>query len=178
MLHTERLLLRRWREADREPFAELNADPLVMEHFPATLTRAQSDDLIDRIELCFETNGYGAWAVEVPGEIELSGFVGLWPQNDERLPFAPAVEIGWRLNRISWGRGIATEAASAALAFAFGELGLREIVSFTTAGNARSRAVMERLGMSRDPAEDFIHPQIDAADPLAPHVLYRVRAAG
>jgi len=176
LLRTERLLLRRWRAEDSAPFAQLNADPQVMEHFPATLTRAQSDALIEQIELCFKTHGYGAWAVEVPGEIELAGFVGLWPQNDPRLAFAPAVEIGWRLSRISWGRGIATEAATAALAYGFDRLGIEEVVSFTSAGNARSRAVMERLGMRHDPAEDFLHPQIDVAHRLARHVLYRLRA--
>jgi RimJ/RimL family protein N-acetyltransferase len=177
-LRTERLLLRRWRPEDSEPFAQLNADPQVMEHFPATLTRAQSDELIERIERSFAADGFGAWAVELPGSIPLAGFVGLWRQNDERLPFAPAVEIGWRLSRESWGRGIATEAASAAIGFGFGELGLEEIVSFTTVANTRSRAVMERLGMRRDPAEDFLHPQIAADDPLAAHVLYRIKAVG
>ena len=173
-LRTERLVLRRWRDRDRAPFASLNGDPFVMEHFPGTLTRAESDLLIERIEDCFRENGYGAWAVELPGEIPLAGFVGLWPQTDERLAFAPAVEIGWRLNRVSWGRGIATEAARAALAFGLGEIGLEEIVSFTTAANRRSRAVMERLGMTRDPVEDFLHPGLDPGHPLAPHVLYRI----
>jgi RimJ/RimL family protein N-acetyltransferase len=175
-LTTERLLLRRWRAADAEPFARLNADALVMEHFPATLSRAESDELIERIESSFREHGFGAWAVEVPGSVALAGFVGLWPQNSEQLPFAPAIEIGWRLGRDCWGRGIATEAATAALEFAFVELGLDEIVSFTTVANERSRAVMERLGMQRDPAEDFLHHAIPPGDPLAPHVLYRIRA--
>jgi len=174
VLRTERLLLRRWRPQDREPFAELNADPLVMEHFPATLSPAESDALIARIESSFISDGYGAWAVELPGSVPLAGFVGLWRQTDERLPFAPAVEIGWRLARETWGRGIATEAAAAALEFGFEQAGLDEIVSFTTVANDRSRAVMERLGMRRDPAEDFLHPALEAEDPLAPHVLYRI----
>lgn len=173
-LRTERLLLRRWRAADAEPFAQLNADPRVMEHFPATLSRTESDALIERMEGCFRANGFGAWAVEFPGSIALAGFVGLWPQNSEELAFAPAVEIGWRLATEAWGRGIASEAARAALDFGFGELGLDEVVSFTTAGNARSRAVMERLGMRRDPSEDFLHPSLPPDDALAPHVLYRV----
>jgi len=173
-LRTERLRLRRWRESDHEPFAELNGDPLVMEHFPATLTREQSDALIERIESCFREHGHGLWAVELPGLIPLAGFVGLWPQEAAELPFAPAVEIGWRLAREAWGRGIATEAATRVLEFGFGELGLDEIVAFTSAGNHRSRAVMERLGMGRDPAEDFLHPALDPASPLAPHVLYRL----
>ena len=176
LLRTERLLLRRWRPEDSEPFARLNADPQVMEYFPATLTRAQSDELIERIEDSFRSDGFGLWAVEMPGEIELAGFVGLINQKSEQLPFAPAVEVGWRLSRESWGRGIATEAARASVAFGFGELGLEEIVSFTTVANTRSRAVMERLGMRRDPAEDFIHPSLEPDHPLAPHVLYRVTA--
>jgi ribosomal-protein-alanine N-acetyltransferase len=145
-----------------------------MEHFPATLARAESDALIERIERSFRDDGFGAWAVELPGSIPLAGFVGLWRQNDPRLPFAPAVEIGWRLTREAWGRGIATEAAGVSLEFGFAELGLEQIVSFTTVANHRSRAVMERLRMSRDPAEDFLHPALPAADPLAPHVLYRI----
>lgn len=176
LLSTERLLLRRWRAGDAEPFARLNADALVMEHFPATLSRAESDELIERMESSFREHGFGAWAVQVPGSVELAGFVGLWPQNSEQLPFAPAVEIGWRLGRDCWGRGIATEAATAVLWFGFGELGVDEVVSFTTVGNQRSRAVMERLGMHRNPAEDFLHPAIDPGDPLAPHVLYRIKA--
>ena len=177
-LRTERLLLRRWREEDRAPFAELNGDPLVMEHFPATLSRAESDELIERMERSFREHGYGAWAVELPGSVALAGFVGLWPQNSAELPFAPAIEIGWRLSRECWGQGIATEAARAALAFGFGELGLEQIVAFTTVANDRSRAVMERLGMRRDPAEDFLHPALAADDPLAPHVLYRIAGEG
>jgi RimJ/RimL family protein N-acetyltransferase len=175
-LRTERLLLRRWRKEDRAPFAELNGDPLVMEHFPATLSRAESDELIERMERSFGEHGYGAWAVEVLGEIPVAGFVGLWRQNDERLAFAPTVEIGWRLSQASWGRGIATEAATAAIAYGVGELGLDEIVAFTTVGNHRSRAVMERLGMRRDRSDDFLHPGLEPDHPLAPHVLYRVRA--
>jgi RimJ/RimL family protein N-acetyltransferase len=175
VLETERLLLRRWRAQDSEPFARLNGDPEVMRHFPATLTRTQSDELIERIESSFIRDGFGAWAVELPREIELAGFVGLWRQTDEQLPFAPAVEIGWRLAREAWGMGIATEAATAAIAFGFEQLGLEEIVSFTTVANERSRAVMERLGMSRDPAEDFLHPALAPEHPQAPHVLYRLR---
>lgn len=175
-LRTERLLLRRWRSRDAEPFAGLNADPLVMEHFPATLARVQSDALIERMERSFRDNGYGAWAVELPGSLELAGFVGLWPQNSRQLAFTPAVEIGWRLCRAAWGRGIATEAAVACLDFGFGELGFDHVVSFTTAANKRSRAVMKRLGMHRNPAEDFLHPALDPLDPLAPHVLYRIDA--
>jgi RimJ/RimL family protein N-acetyltransferase len=171
-LVTERLVLRRWRAADSEPFAKLNGDPRVMEHFPARLSRAESDALIERIEDCFRERGYGLWAVELPGEAPLAGCIGLWPV-DEELPFAPAVEIGWRLDSRFWGRGLASEAASAALAFGFGELGLEQIVAYTAARNGRSRLVMERLGMVRDMEQDFLHPALAAEHPLAPHVLYR-----
>lgn len=172
-LNTERLLLRRWRPADLPPFAALNADPAVMEHLPATLSSAESAALIERIEMSFERNGYGLWAIEVPGEAECIGFVGLSPV-DFDVFFAPAVEIGWRLARPFWGRGFATEGAAAALTFGFEECGLGEVVSFTAQGNTRSRVVMKRLGMHRDPAEDFDHPQLPAGDPLRRHVLYRL----
>lgn len=175
-LSTERLLLRRWLDADLAPFAAMSADPEVMEHFPAVLSRDESAALVRRIERCFEERGYGLWAVQVRADDAFAGFVGLDPVLDERLAFAPAVELGWRLARPFWGRGIATEAARAAIAFAFDELALRELVSYTAVRNARSRRVMERLGMRRDPAEDFAHPGIAAGDPLAPHVLYRLDA--
>ncbi len=153
----------------------MNADSAVMEFFPALLTRAQSDDLVGRLETCFRENGYGAWAVEVPGEAPLIGFIGLWPAAP-LLPFAPAVEIGWRLARSYWGRGLAHEGALAAIDFAFEELSLEEIVAYTTVANVRSRRLMERLGMTRDPAEDFDHPEILRGDPLEAHVVYRLAA--
>jgi RimJ/RimL family protein N-acetyltransferase len=172
-LRTERLLLRRWRESDREPFAALNADPAVMEHFPATLARADSDLLIDRIEARFDELGYALWAVEVVDGGAFAGFVGLAPATFE-AHFTPAVEVGWRLAREHWGRGYATEAARAVLAFGFGQVGLDEIVSFTVPANVRSWSVMERLGMTRDPADDFDHPVIPPGHPLRRHVLYRL----
>jgi RimJ/RimL family protein N-acetyltransferase len=175
-LRTERLLLRRWRMSDREPFAAINADPAVMELYPAALTRADSDALIERIEDCFREHGYGLWAVEVVGETPLAGYVGLWPVEAE-LPFAPAVELGWRLARECWSRGIATEAAGACCTFAFERLGLMEVVAYTAAINTRSRRLMERLGMTHDPAEDFPHPGIAAGDRLRPHVLCRLAAS-
>ena len=173
-LHTERLLLRRWRAADLEPFAAMNADPEVMEHFPATLTLEQSRTSIERIEACFEANGYGFWAVELLGEVPFIGFLGLSPV-DRDMPFAPAVEIGWRLTREHWGHGYATEGASAVTRFAFQDLRLAEILAFTATGNLRSRRVMERLGMTRDAAEDFSHPSLAPDHPLAAHVLYRLK---
>ncbi len=172
-LRTERLLLRRWRPEDLEPFAALNADPTVMKFMPTTLSAAESARLIERIEAGFEANGYGLWALELPRQAPCVGFVGLAPVAVE-LSFAPAVEVGWRLARSLWGRGLATEGASAALAFGFEECGLHEVVSFTAQGNRRSRAVMARLGMHHDPGEDFDHPLLAAGDPLRRHVLYRL----
>jgi RimJ/RimL family protein N-acetyltransferase len=173
-LRTERLLLRRWRDDDRERFAALNADAAVTEFLPAQLTRAESDAFVDRIETGFEQNGFGLWAVEVPGEAPFVGFVGLSrPSFDAH--FTPAVEVGWRLAAERWGNGYATEGGRAALAFGFEVLALDEIVSFTVAANNRSRAVMERLGLSREPADDFDHPVLPVGSPLRAHVLYRIR---
>lgn len=165
--------MRRWRDSDREPFAALNADPEVMRHFPAALSRSDSDALIDRLEDHIDAHGYGLWALERLDDGRLLGFVGLQTVPPE-LPFAPTTEIGWRLARSAWGQGYATEAARAALRFGFAGVGLAEIVAFTTVGNTRSRAVMERLGMTRDPAEDFDHPGIAPPSPLRRHVLYRI----
>ncbi|MBO4273937.1 GNAT family N-acetyltransferase [Microbispora triticiradicis] len=171
-IRTDRLVLRRWREDDKEPFAALNADPVVMEHFPATLTREESDALVERAEAAIEERGFGWWAVEVDGEF--IGFTGL------SVPaftahFTPCVEIGWRLARSAWGHGYATEAARASLEYGFGTLGLTEVVSFTAVPNLRSQAVMRRLGMTRDPGEDFDHPVLPEGHPLRRHVLYRAR---
>ena len=153
----------------------MNADRHVMEHFPACLDRAASDQLIARIETGFDELGYGLWALELRATGEFLGFTGLTPASVE-AHFTPAVEVGWRLARRAWGQGYATEAALASLAFGFGDAGLGEIVSFTSAANVRSRAVMERIGMARDPAEDFDHPGLPAEHRLRRHVLYRVSA--
>ena len=168
-LSTERLILRHWRLDDRAPFARLNADPAVMEHFVSPLTGQESDGFADHIEAQFEKRGYGLWAVEVKGEAPFIGFVGLAYQD-----FAQAVEVGWRLDNEHWGHGYATEAARAAVADGFERLGVDEIVSYTVPANARSRAVMERLGMTRDPADDFDHPRVPEGHPLRRHVLYRL----
>jgi RimJ/RimL family protein N-acetyltransferase len=175
-LHTERLLLRRWRPADKEPFARLNSDPVVMEYFPSALDRAESDAFADRIEAGFDARGYGLWAVEIPGEADFIGFVGL-ALHDFPAHFTPAVEIGWRLARDYWGSGFATEAARTAIADGFERVGLGEIVSFTTAINVRSVAVMERLGMTHDPSDDFDHPRLPVGHHLRRHVLYRLSCA-
>jgi RimJ/RimL family protein N-acetyltransferase len=175
-LRTSRLLLRQWRDADYEPFAALNADPEVMRHFPAPMSRERSDAFGDRERQLIDERGWGIWAVEVPGEHVFVGFVGLAEPRFE-AHFMPAVEVGWRLAREHWGRGYATEAARAALAFGFETIGLEEIVSFTTVANERSRRVMERLGMTHDPTDDFEHPSLPPGDPIRPHVLYRIRRA-
>ena len=171
-LVTQRLRLRQWRDDDLAPFAALNADPEVMRYFPAPLTREQSDQLAGRIRSKIERQGWGLWAVEVAGGPPFIGFVGLSRPTFE-APFVPAVEIGWRLARMGWGHGYATEAAGAALGFGFEQLGLREIVSFTSTVNERSIRVMRRLGMSHDAADDFDHPRV-ADGPLRRHVLYRL----
>lgn len=155
----------------------MNADPEVMEHFPAPLPRGQSDELVEAIEAGFEVNGFGLWALEVREGGEFVGFAGLAVPGFE-AHFMPAVEVGWRLARFAWGKGYATEAARAAVAYGFEEVGLDEVVSFTTVGNRRSRAVMERLGMGHDSADDFDHPAIPVGHPQRPHVLYRLRRRG
>jgi RimJ/RimL family protein N-acetyltransferase len=175
VIRTERLLLREWREADRNDWAAMNADPAVMEFFPATLDRAQADAAFDRISAALASRGWGLWAVEHEGRF--LGFTGLSPVRFE-AHFTPATEIGWRLRRDAWGNGLATEAARAVMAFAFDDLGLDELVSFTSAGNARSRGVMERVGMTRDPSDDFDNPNVPRGDPLRRHVLYRALGKG
>lgn len=172
-LRTERLVIRTWRQADRDPFAEMNADPQVMEFFPSVLTREESDALVDRFETEFDELRFCPWAVELQHTGTFIGFVGLNRVRNE-MPFAPATEIGWRLARAFWGYGYSTEAGRVVLRFGFEELSLEQVVSFTSTVNKRSRRVMERLGMSRDPAEDFEHPRIPEGSRLRPHVLYRL----
>jgi RimJ/RimL family protein N-acetyltransferase len=174
-LITARLLLREWRAEDREPYAALNADPAVREFFPERLTRAQSDAQIAVFEEHFAAHGFGMWALSLRSGGELIGFTGMDLATYD-APFAPAVEIGWRLARTAWGHGYATEAALAALAFAFDQLESGEIVACTVPANRRSRAVMERLAMTHDPREDFDHPEVAAGHPLCRHVLYRLSA--
>ncbi len=175
-LRTPRLLLRPWRDSDRPPFAALNADPEVRRWFPSLQTRAESDATAAALQAHLDAHGFGLWAVEAPGVAPFLGFVGLQHVRFA-APFAPAVEAGWRLARAWWGRGYATEAARAALAHAFGPLALPEVVAFTVPGNAASRRVMERLGMTRDPADDFDHPRIPEGHPMRRHVLYRKKAS-
>jgi RimJ/RimL family protein N-acetyltransferase len=177
LIQTERLLLRRWRDADREPFAALNADPAVTQHLQGPMTRDRSDAFIERIEAWWDERGWGLWAIEVLGVAPFVGYVGLWPA--DYVTGAPMVEVGWRLAREHWGHGYVTEAARAALRFGFEVVGLAEIVSFTVPQNERSWRVMERIGLRRDPAGDFDHPRVDAvAYPhLVRHVFYRLDRA-
>lgn len=170
-LDTARLILRRWRDDDGGPFAALNADPVVMEHFVAPMTREQSDDFVDRIEAHFDEHGWGLWAVEVKSTGSFAGFIGLWPPNWK----PELVEVGWRLAHEFWGHGYAPEGAAAVVADGFDRLGLEEIVSFTAMANERSQRVMQKIGMTRDPSDDFDHPNVPEGHPLRRHVLYRQR---
>ena len=170
-LRTPRLLIRSWREDDFEAYAAMNADPRVMEFYPSVVSREESRM---RFDARLADRGYTFWPVEVLGGAPFIGMVGLGDP-DFQAHFMPAVEIGWRLAVEHWGKGYATEAARAALAFGFERLGLPEIVSFTTTANTRSRRVMEKLGMRRSPADDFLHPKIPDGHPMRPHVLYRLR---
>lgn len=169
-LRTERLILRAWRPGDRAPFATLNADPVVMEHFPSTLNAEQSDAMVDRIEVHFDAHGFGFWALEHDGRF--LGFTGLQHVGFVAA-FTPGVEVGWRLARDAWGQGYASEAATAALAY-----GLQRhdsIVSFTAVTNVRSQRVMRRIGMTYE--GEFDNPRLPEGDPLRRHVLYRIRAS-
>jgi RimJ/RimL family protein N-acetyltransferase len=172
-LSNGRICLRGWRDEDRHAFAAMNADARVMEFFPSRLSRVESDTMVDRIQEHFEEHGFGLWAIEVPNVAPFIGFAGLGVPRFS-AHFTPCVEVGWRLAYAHWGHGYATEAARWALGYGFGTLALSEIVSFTSATNNRSRAVMERLGMHRDPADDFDHPALPERHPLRRHVLYRI----
>jgi RimJ/RimL family protein N-acetyltransferase len=171
-IETERLTLREWYEDDREPFAQLNGDARVMEHFPALITPEDSNAFVDRVSASWE-RGFGLWAVEVRSSKEFIGFIGLAVPSWQ-TPFGPAIEIGWRLSFDAWGHGYATEGARAVLAWAGENVSAPggELVSFTTVGNVRSRRVMEKLGFVHDEASDFDHPMLpDWRDRR--HVLYR-----
>lgn len=173
VMETDRLIVRMWRDSDLAPFAALNADPEVMRYLPERLTRVRSDALAARIRARHSAQGFGYWALELKSGAPFIGFAGVNHAPFE-APFTPAVEIGWRLAHDHWGRGLGTEAARAVLAYAFETLRLQEIVSFTVPANRRSRAVMERLGMTRDPLGDFDHPGLPRGHRLSRHVLYRI----
>jgi len=175
-LATPRLSLRPWKDEDRAPFAAMNADPPVMEFLPGSMTREQCDAMINRVRAHFDRHGFGFWAVEAIGVADCIGFVGLSVPRFESH-FTPCVEVGWRLAREHWGKGYATEAARAALDFGFKQIRLEEIVSFTVPDNIRSRRVMEKLGMTHNPADDFDHPAFPQGHRLCRHVLYRLRSS-
>jgi RimJ/RimL family protein N-acetyltransferase len=171
-VETERLRLRHWRASDRKPFAELNSDPRVMEFLPSVIKRSESDAMADRCQALIEDRGWGFWAVERKDSGEFIGFTGLHVPSAP-LPFQPCVEVGWRLGFLHWGQGFATEAARKALEIGFDHLQLPEIVSFTSVGNVRSRAVMDRLGMIE--STRFEHPTLPEGHPLRLHILYRIQ---
>lgn len=172
MRSTERLRLRAWRPEDREPFAALNADPVVMEHFVAPLDRGESDAMVDRIEADFAERGWGLWAAERLDTGAFIGFIGLSVPGFE-ADFTPCVEVGWRLAKEHWGQGLAPEGAREAVRFGFDDLGLEEIVSFTYVGNESSRRVMEKIGMRFD--REFDHPRVPEGHRIRRHVLYTLR---
>jgi ribosomal-protein-alanine N-acetyltransferase len=172
-LETPRLILRRWRPSDAEPYAAINADPVAMEFFPSLSTRAESDAAIARIDAALERDGFGLWAVEVRDGARFIGFTGAQRPSFE-AHFTPCIEVGWRLAPAAWGHGYATEAARAVIDDVFAREDCDEIVAMTAVENRRSRAVMERLGMRYDPADDFDHPRVPDGHRLKRHVLYRL----
>ena len=173
-VRTDRLLMRRWRDSDRDPFAALNGDPETLKFFPATLDRAASDALVDRIEQHFEQQGFGLWALQVTETGQFIGFTGLNPLPDN-VPGAGGMEVGWRLVRDAWHHGYATEAARAALAVAFDGAGLADVWSMTAVLNEPSQAVMRRIGLTE--VARFDHPRVAAGHPLQPHVSYHLARA-
>jgi len=170
---TPRLLLREWRHSDRAAFAQMNADARVSEFLVRPVTRADSDEMVDRVDRCWRERGYGLWAAERRDSAAFIGYVGLWPATFD-APFTPAVEVGWRVAHEHWGHGFATEGAVEALRFGFEVMDMPEIVSFTAGANLRSIRVMQRLGMHQDPAGDFDHPAFGLDDPARRQVLYRL----
>lgn len=172
-LSTRRLVLRPWKDDDYQPFAALNADPVVMEHFPAPLNRAESDRFADQARRRLAEDGFGLWAVELPETAPFIGFVGISAATFA-ADFTPCIEVGWRLAREFWGQGLAPEAAARVVEFGFSELDLQEIFSFTATSNNRSMRVMEKIGM--EPAGRFLHPGLPPGHRLEPHILYRLAA--
>jgi len=174
MLETDRLILRRWRNSDREPWARITADPEVMEFFPSVLSKDKSDEFIGRMEAAYEKDGFAFLAAEAKEDGRLIGFIGLLTTTFE-AHFTPCVEIGWRLAKAEWGKGYAVEGAKLCLEHGFKDRGLREIISLTSKLNLKSIRVMQKLGMTTDPKENFLHPRIEAGHRLSEHVLYRIQ---
>ncbi len=175
MLQTDRLRLRHWLPSDSEPFARMNADQDVMRYFEKTRTRQESDDTIGRLKHHISEYGFGFWAAELRSNEAFVGFVGMQHVPSD-MPFAPAVEIGWRLDKAYWGQGLAPEAARACLVYAFSRLQLEEMVSFTAKSNMPSRRVMEKIGMKRDATRDFDHPAVSDGSDLKRHVFYSLKS--
>jgi RimJ/RimL family protein N-acetyltransferase len=173
-LHTKRCVLRQWKDSDLAPWCEMNADAEVRRYFPSKATEEEALAAAQRYRDAIAQRGWGTWALEIPGVLAFAGFVGLMVPHFD-APWIPAVEIGWRLPRTTWGQGFATEAAQAALDFGLSHLNLREIVAVTVPANMPSRRVMDRLGMMRDEAGDFDHPRIERGHPLQRHLLYRAQ---
>ena len=171
IISTERLCLRKWIDSDNEPFIKMNSDPEVMEYFPQSSTRAETLAMINRINLAFDKNDFGLWAVENKITKEFLGFTGFMIPQFESF-FTPCVEIGWRFKKESWGQGFATEAAKACLDYGFNKLGFNKIVSFTSSLNLKSEKVMQRIGMRY--VADFYHPKIEKENKLCRHVLYEI----
>jgi RimJ/RimL family protein N-acetyltransferase len=175
-IETARLTLRQWKEADIIPFAKMNCDPKVMEYFPSLSSAEESEALARRFQKHIEEHGFGPWAAELRSSGEFIGFIGLVTVGPQ-FPFAPAIEIGWRLAHQHWGQGLAPEGAIEALKVAFEKLNLEEVVSMTATLNLTSQRVMQKIGMSHQESDDFDHPKIEIAHPLCRHVLYRARQA-
>jgi len=173
MITTDRLILRPWKDEDKAPFAELNADPVVREFFPSILTREQSDASVRYLMDAYDRDGFCFFAAELKATGEFAGFIGIQPM-DFAVPGVaqPAVEIGWRLAHKHWGQGLATEGASAVMCYGFATLQLREIVAITVPANVRSRRVMDKIGMKHHSELDFDHPRVAEGHPLRRHVLY------
>jgi len=174
ILETKRLILRTWQNSDLEPFAKMNSDKDVMEFFPSILSKKESDELAAKINKHYGDNGYTLYAISLKETKEFIGFVGLLNVEKSTQYFAPSVEIGWRLTKECWGKGYATEAARAVLAYGFTELKLKEIVSFTAVINKPSQRVMEKIGLTHNKNDDFDHPKLEENSPLLRHVLYRL----
>ena len=175
LFETDRLVLRKWRDDDLEPYYALCSDPDVMRYFPGLQTKDHCRSMIDMALRDYEDQGFCCMPVVLRDTGEFIGFTGLsLPRFDRPTAFSPCVEIGWRLKKSAWGQGFAVEAARRWLAYGFGKIGLNEIVSFTASDNNQSRRVMEKLAMIRDTEDDFLHPNLDPEHNLALHVLYRL----
>jgi len=172
MITTARLVLREWRDDDADPLARLHESAEMMRYLGGPMSRAACDEMLTRLRTHWETRGFGAWAVEHEGR--LAGMVGIIvPRWESR--FMPCVEILWRLDPALWGRGLVTEAARASLRDGFEEHGFDEVLAFTVPKNERSWRVMERLGMTRNPDDDFDHPLVPDGDPQRRHICYRIK---